>query len=173
MSECQDYYFNSLAQKALRRKPTTKRRAVLLGAGAILLRGEVIRGLTTAASVWTVAAIGLAVGGGLYMAAVAATIIILIILAGIKPLEERYKDKRYSCILHLQVKRGQMSIDLLQKTLGERTARVKQFVVQQSDSPDHDDVTIRLSRIQHKDVSQIVEQLRQLPCISEVREDKM
>src|ERR1700754_3341290 len=42
-----------------------------LGAGTILLRGEVIRGLTTAASLWSVAAVGLAVGGGLYIEAVA------------------------------------------------------------------------------------------------------
>src|ERR1700733_11755389 len=37
-----------------------------LGAGSILMRGEVFRGLTTAASLWSVAAVGLAVGGGLY-----------------------------------------------------------------------------------------------------------
>src|SRR6202789_4183621 len=61
-----------------------------LGAGSILLRGDVVRGLTTAASLWAVAAIGLAVGGGLYIASVAATAIILIILAGLKPLEERF-----------------------------------------------------------------------------------
>ena len=41
-----------------------------LGAGTILLRGEVVKGLTTAASLWAVAAIGLAVGAGLYVAAV-------------------------------------------------------------------------------------------------------
>jgi putative Mg2+ transporter-C (MgtC) family protein len=35
-----------------------------LGAGAILARGELVRGLTTAASIWTVAAIGLAVAAG-------------------------------------------------------------------------------------------------------------
>ena len=64
-----------------------------LGAGSILLRGDVVRGLTTAASLWTVAAIGLAVGGGLYVEGVAATIIILIILAGIKPLEEWYQRR--------------------------------------------------------------------------------
>jgi putative Mg2+ transporter-C (MgtC) family protein len=34
-----------------------------LGAGTILLRGEMVRGLTTAASIWTVAAVGMAVGG--------------------------------------------------------------------------------------------------------------
>ncbi|MEI9933131.1 MAG: MgtC/SapB family protein [Rhizomicrobium sp.] len=52
-----------------------------LGAGSILLRGEVVRGLTTAASLWSVAAVGLAVGGGLYIEAVAATVVILLILA--------------------------------------------------------------------------------------------
>jgi putative Mg2+ transporter-C (MgtC) family protein len=65
-----------------------------LGAGSILLRGEIVRGLTTAASLWSVAAIGLAVGGGMYTASIAATIIILIILAGIKPLERRFISSR-------------------------------------------------------------------------------
>ena len=37
-----------------------------LGAGTIILRKDVILGLTTAASLWAVAAVGLAVGGGLY-----------------------------------------------------------------------------------------------------------
>jgi putative Mg2+ transporter-C (MgtC) family protein len=59
-----------------------------LGASAILARGEIVKGLTTAASIWTVAAIGLAVGGGLYLAAGASTIIILIILAGIDGVRE-------------------------------------------------------------------------------------
>src|SRR5665213_1108673 len=46
-----------------------------LGAGTILfLRQQVIRGLTTAASLWTIAAVGLAVGGGMYVAAVATTV---------------------------------------------------------------------------------------------------
>jgi hypothetical protein len=59
-----------------------------LGAVAILARGEIVKGLTTAASIWTVAAVGLAVGGGLYLAASASTVIVLIILVGIKPPEE-------------------------------------------------------------------------------------
>lgn len=40
-----------------------------LGAGSILLRGEIVRGLAAAASIWSVAGIGLAVGGGIYTAA--------------------------------------------------------------------------------------------------------
>ncbi|HVW58389.1 MAG TPA: MgtC/SapB family protein [Puia sp.] len=66
-----------------------------LGAGTIIfLRPRIIRGLTTAAGLWTVAAIGLAVGAGLYLAATAATTIALLILAAIKPLENRMLDQR-------------------------------------------------------------------------------
>ncbi len=61
-----------------------------IGAGTILfLRQEVIRGLTTAAGLWTVAAIGLAAGGGMYFAAWTTTVIVLIILWVLKPLERR------------------------------------------------------------------------------------
>ncbi len=51
-----------------------------LGAGAIIRYGESIKGLTTAASVWVVAAIGLSVGAGMYVAAVLTTVIVFVIL---------------------------------------------------------------------------------------------
>ena len=51
-----------------------------LGAGAVLRSGSAVHGLTTAASIWAVAAIGLAVGSGLYGAGVATTIIVLLVL---------------------------------------------------------------------------------------------
>src|ERR1700730_13634515 len=67
-----------------------------LGAGVIIFQrdGGVVRGLTTAASVWVVAAIGLAVGGGMYITAIVATAIALVILAGLKPLEQRVLCRR-------------------------------------------------------------------------------
>lgn len=60
-----------------------------LGAGAILLRGKFVAGITTAASIWTVAAIGLAVGGGLYIESIAATVIIMIILVAVGQFEQK------------------------------------------------------------------------------------
>src|SRR5262245_8007329 len=60
-----------------------------LGAGLILRRNQSVHGLTTAASVWAVAAVGLAAGGGLYLAATSGTVLMLAILAAIKPLEDR------------------------------------------------------------------------------------
>jgi len=51
-----------------------------LGAGAIIRQGRSIRGLTTAATLWVVAAIGMATGAGYYSAAVLATVIVLVSL---------------------------------------------------------------------------------------------
>ncbi len=49
-----------------------------IGAGTIILRKQVVRGLTTAAGVWAIAGVGLAVGAGMYQIAVITTVLILI-----------------------------------------------------------------------------------------------
>lgn len=66
-----------------------------IGAGAILFTKPegTIRGLTTAAGLWTVSAIGLATGAGMYFAGVAATILALIILWVLQPIERRYVQR--------------------------------------------------------------------------------
>jgi putative Mg2+ transporter-C (MgtC) family protein len=51
-----------------------------LGAGAIIRQGLTVRGLTTAATLWAVAAIGMAVGAGYYSAAILTTAVVLISL---------------------------------------------------------------------------------------------
>jgi putative Mg2+ transporter-C (MgtC) family protein len=51
-----------------------------LGAGAIVHRSHAIEGLTTAASIWVVAAIGMACGVGLYLVAIAVAVVAFLIL---------------------------------------------------------------------------------------------
>ncbi|CAG9195205.1 Putative magnesium transporter YhiD [Paraburkholderia sabiae] len=142
-----------------------------LGAGSILLRGEIIRGLTTAASLWSVAAVGLAVGGGLYTASIAATIIVLIILAGIKPIEKRFITVKQRRQLTLLVERGTMTFHSLHEALGPASPRVKQFVMQQSDDdPQMDEAMITLHRVSSLEFKAICEQLRALPGVKEFRD---
>ncbi|MBD3380488.1 MAG: methyltransferase [Candidatus Omnitrophica bacterium] len=64
-----------------------------LGAGAIIRYGASIRGLTTAASIWAVAAVGLVAGAGMYIAAVLSTVLIVCTLF-LSKLEERMELKR-------------------------------------------------------------------------------
>jgi putative Mg2+ transporter-C (MgtC) family protein len=141
-----------------------------LGAGSIILRNEVVKGLTTAASLWAVAAVGLAVGGGLYLAAGAATLIILVILAGVKPLEERWRNGRRTVELHLRAEHGAVSAASLRQALGWRAPRLKQLVVQSGDRTDADEVTVTLDRISRRDLADIIQALSQLPAVSDVRE---
>jgi len=141
-----------------------------LGAGSIILRNEVVKGLTTAASLWAVAAVGLAVGCGLYAAATAATVIILVILAGIKPLEERYRNGRGSVELHLQATRGALSLGQVEQALGWRANQLKQFIVQSGAVEEMDEVTVTLGRVSPKDVADLIASLAKLPAVTAVRE---
>ena len=59
-----------------------------LGAGTIIVYGGTIRGLTTAASIWAVAGIGLVVGAGMYGPAIVVTLIILVSLVLLNNLEK-------------------------------------------------------------------------------------
>lgn len=54
-----------------------------IGAGVILKQGERVLGITTAASLWVVAAIGMAAGFGLYREALATTILVYLILTAL------------------------------------------------------------------------------------------
>ena len=61
-----------------------------LGAGTIMREGTSVRGLTTAASLWVVAGIGLAVGTGFYLAGGVATIIAVLVLALLDDVEKKF-----------------------------------------------------------------------------------
>jgi putative Mg2+ transporter-C (MgtC) family protein len=59
-----------------------------IGAGTILQYRGNVRGLTTAASLWSVAAIGMAAGAGMLAIAVAGTVLILVVLSVLDRVEE-------------------------------------------------------------------------------------
>ena len=60
-----------------------------LGAGAIIQMKGSVRGLTTVAGIWISACIGLAVGAGMYIISVIATLLIIFILVNIERIEQR------------------------------------------------------------------------------------
>jgi putative Mg2+ transporter-C (MgtC) family protein len=138
-----------------------------LGAGSILLRGDVIRGLTTAASLWTVAAIGLAVGGGLYIEAVVATAVILIILRLVKPLEQHLQARSHTHEIRFSTEHGKMSAAALDAALGYRAKRISRYVAKANEDG-RETVTITLNRLTHEDIDDIVRALQAMPHVSDV-----
>ncbi|HEX6543956.1 MAG TPA: MgtC/SapB family protein [Ktedonobacterales bacterium] len=77
-----------------------------LGAGAILLHKQYVRGLTTAAAVWSTAAIGMACGLGLYLEAIGATVLALAVLEALRPLESRLFPHHQQSRITIRLKPG-------------------------------------------------------------------
>jgi putative Mg2+ transporter-C (MgtC) family protein len=65
-----------------------------LGAGTILHARGTITGLTSAATIWVVAALGLTIGAGLFIEALGATLTVMVVLVGLGWIERRYLDDR-------------------------------------------------------------------------------
>lgn len=65
-----------------------------LGAGAILRHGTNVQGLTTASTVWVVAAVGMAAGFGDYLLASGAAALVLVALLVVRPIERRIFSHR-------------------------------------------------------------------------------
>jgi putative Mg2+ transporter-C (MgtC) family protein len=90
-----------------------------LGAGAILRDGITIKGLTTAAGLWLVAAIGMAAGGGMYVVSLFATLVGLVALTLLRRFEDRgVRVSRRRLSLTIDSSRSSMA------TIAERLAKL-------------------------------------------------
>ncbi|MEX2355904.1 MAG: MgtC/SapB family protein [Thermaerobacterales bacterium] len=100
-----------------------------LGAGTILREGASIRGLTTAASLWVVAAIGLAAGAAAYTAAVATTLIVLVTLIFLRSIERGMAMGRQVRSLNLRVDDRPGQLGEIGTVLGNYHVDIRQIEV--------------------------------------------
>ena len=87
--------------ETLRVDPTRMAQGIMtgigfLGAGVIMRENLTVRGLTTAASVWITAAIGIMIGMGFFIPALVGTMLTLFVLAMLGRVERAMKSKRYA-----------------------------------------------------------------------------
>lgn len=76
-----------------------------IGAGTIMVtRGTHVKGLTTAAGLWSTAAIGLCVGAGFYEGALICTLFIAIAITSLKPIDRLIYRKKYRFELYIEVR---------------------------------------------------------------------
>src|SRR4030095_7235861 len=95
------HWFPSLSQGRIALDPTRMAQGIMtgigfLGAGTIMRDGLSVRGLTTAASIWITAAIGILIGIGFYVPAVIATFLTLGTLSVFRWIESRIPTPLYS-----------------------------------------------------------------------------
>ena len=83
-----------------------------LGAGTIMQGGGTVTGLTSAATIWVVAAIGMAVGGGFYIEGIGAGLLVTFVLAGLGGIEHWVRRARRVASATIRAKPGTVFEDI-------------------------------------------------------------
>jgi len=125
-----------------------------LGAGAIIRQGLSVRGLTTAASLWVVAAIGLATGAGYYSAALITTVVVLVSLWPLRIVAFRIFERVRPGELRLEVElQPSESPSVLVDPLEKRGIAVRSFEVEDARDRRRVVLELRASGIQPDQVT--------------------
>lgn len=137
-----------------------------IGAGTILfLKQGVVRGLTTASGLWTVAAIGLATGGGMYFAAVVATSLAIVILWILQPLEKKLTAMFFRNSIRVVTSRREKSIEVINRVYSSMP-NVTACSVEETDSDFI--VSIRFSHLSKENIVGLISELQSDTGIKEV-----
>lgn len=141
-----------------------------LGAGTILRTGLSITGLTTAASLWVVAAIGLAIGAGFYYPAVLATWIVIISLWVLSKLEKRMVKRKGNYIMQIHADNEYGILNSISDVFEKKRIVVTQLSVKEETHEEDKELhlTLSLRFPQRSMIMSTVEELRQLPAVRRV-----
>jgi len=130
-----------------------------LGAGTILREGATVRGLTTAAGLWVVACIGLAVGAGLYIPAIATTVLILFVLIYFIRLETIVTGLREykGIVMVVEDRPGQVGI--IGSILGDLGVLIKNINLTRLEEEDDLEIELLLELPPGEDIGRVMDEL--------------
>ncbi|GAA0380673.1 MgtC/SapB family protein [Bacillus horti] len=140
-----------------------------LGAGTILVHGGTIRGLTTAASLWVVAGIGLALGTGFYYGAALATVLVLVSLVVLNKIEEAFIRKGKSQLIQITVKDSPGKLGEIATKIGDRKISIRRLSIEEGKEQEgYVKLTVDVRLPNKAILFQIVDELRQIDGITDV-----
>jgi putative Mg2+ transporter-C (MgtC) family protein len=102
-----------------------------LGAGAIFMRKDLVRGLTTAATIWATAAIGMAAAAGAFFLCAFTTLLILFVLTVLKPMERRFFKRPDEATVSVVMPRRDDSLMLIKRALESIGAECESIQLQE------------------------------------------
>lgn len=101
-----------------------------LGAGAIIQMKGSVRGLTTAAGIWMVATIGMAVGVGMYCVSISATLLILFILVQLERIERRIGMGSESRVIRVDISEIVTNVEPYAEAMKKRHIHLSNYYVE-------------------------------------------
>ncbi|WP_082235801.1 MgtC/SapB family protein [Halobacillus massiliensis] len=141
-----------------------------LGAGTIIVNGMTIRGLTTAASIWTVAGLGLVVGAGMYGVAIVATALVLLSLIFLNNIEKKYVS-HYSKNTYVIVLQADGKVSDILTIFDNEKLLVKKVEIEVT-KDQRKKVFVHSDRDQQFDETGLIEKLSAVPKVQRVSSKK-
>lgn len=142
-----------------------------LGAGAIMRSGLSVRGLTTAACLWTVAGIGLAAGCGYWKAATLTTVFVLVATYVFQKLEIRISKGRYLRKFVVYAQESASLVASLEGILQKSGSAIREVDIQRNILEKKMQVTITASCPEDHDVDKMSRAFSDLPEVERVEID--
>jgi putative Mg2+ transporter-C (MgtC) family protein len=141
-----------------------------LGAGAIIKEGPTIRGLTTAASLWVVASVGLAAGCGIMTGALATTVLVVIVLQWLPKLEKWLHRRASETNLYIRSDDRPGQVGRIGSRLGALGIRIAQIQIEDLESG-LIGIPITLDLPSHRDLTAIVADLSRLEGVISITQE--
>ena len=130
-----------------------------LGAGTIMKEGATVRGLTTAAGLWVVACIGLAVGAGMYVPAIITTVLILFVLMYFIKFEQQFTGMRLYKGIVMLVDDQPGQVGIIGSILGDMGVLIKEIDLNRLDTEDQLEVELLLQLPKEVTIAEVIEKL--------------
>lgn len=140
-----------------------------LGAGTIMRYRASVIGLTTAASIWTVSAIGLAVGCGFYPAAFWTTLIALVTLALLTRVERKWLHKEWLRLLKIETKGELQQLGKIRQVFSQYRAEVRDLEISKIENTRNYLLEIQLRLPRDSDEQLIITEIMRLEGVEKAR----
>ncbi|SFT28025.1 MgtC/SapB family protein [Paenibacillus sp. BC26] len=121
-----------------------------LGAGTILRTGITVSGLTTAASLWVVAAIGLTVGAGFYYGSAVLTLLVVVSLFFLNKFEKKFSRTKRKQDLVMKINKDSASLNKVVTELHHFGIQISKIIVENEEAAQGDSGEMLIVRMQVK-----------------------
>lgn len=131
-----------------------------LGAGSIIATGNKIRGITTAAGLWTTACIGIAIGAGYYILSVSTVALMLFVMLGLRPLTKKIQANSAHHRLSVDIESKSALKGILSK-FAEKNIEIVHIHLDELDST-NDVLEMELKLAKHMTLTDVISEVMEI-----------
>jgi putative Mg2+ transporter-C (MgtC) family protein len=170
----QEQWMTQVTHDAIRTDPTRMAQGIMtgigfLGAGVIFKEGLTVRGLTTAASIWVTAAIGILVGIGFWFAAIIGAGATLVVLAIFRFIEARLPSEFYAHHMLRFLRERVMAEDELRELIGRHGFSIANLSSRLIEGGQQFEYRMTIKSRDRQNAERLAAHLRDLPEVVEFR----